>query len=67
MAYNYTVYSKEMNKIKKLAVKKGTPYVGMTQNGPAVCFQYQAGMRIKGYSYSNMRKAVPAELKRLAA
>ena len=67
MAYNYTVYSKEMNKIKKLAVKKGTPLFDVAQNGAAVCFQYQAGMRIRGYSYSNMRKAIPAELKRLAA
>lgn len=57
----------KINKIKRLALKKGTPFVSITKNGRAVSFQYKVGMRLRGYSYANIEKAIPAELKRLAA
>lgn len=57
----------DLRKIKRQAKKRGTPFLEMTRNGKAVCFLYLDGTRMKGYSYANMQKAVPAELKRLAA
>ena len=57
----------DLRKIKRLAKKRGTPFLETTRNGKAVCFLYLDGTRMKGYSYANIEKAIPAELKRLAA
>jgi hypothetical protein len=56
-----------IDKIRRLALKKGTPLTSFSRTGRAVLFLYRVGTRLKGFSYSNMEKAIPAELKRLAA
>jgi hypothetical protein len=60
-------YDKDIKNIKRLAAKRDTPYLEMTRHGKAVVFLYLEGTKMKGYSYANMEKAIPAELKRLAA
>jgi hypothetical protein len=57
---------KNIQKIKRLAEKRGTSFLEISRNGKAACFFYIEGTKIKGYSYANMRVAIPAELKRLA-
>jgi hypothetical protein len=56
-----------IEKIRKLASKKGTPLVSFSMKGKAIAFLYREGTKLRGYSYPNVDRAVPAELKRLAA
>lgn len=58
---------KKIDKIKKLALGRGTPLVSYIPGKKAVLFQYRIGEgRIRGISYPTLAKGIAGELKRLS-
>lgn len=56
---------KQINKIKRLAKKRGTPLLDYSIGKRHISFQYQVTSGIKGYSYSSIQKGIETEIKRL--
>lgn len=59
-------FMKKLDRIKRLAEKKGTPLVAYLPGKTSVIFQYKIGeARIKGISYPTLAKGIAGEIKRL--
>lgn len=57
---------KKLDRIKKLALKRGTPLVDFISRDRHTIFKYKTLSGLKWYSYSSTNSAVDKELKRLS-
>lgn len=54
-----------INKIKRLANKKGTPLIKVSFNRKSIHFEYKSGVGVIGFSYSSRSKGIAGEIRRL--